>query len=59
MKDKRNKKPFKETKLFAVIKKAAPKVLDGATDLLATAVPALSPLNNLVDKAIGVATQKI
>ena len=57
MKAKRNKKPFKDSKLFAVIKKVAPKVLDGATDLLATAVPALSPLNNLVDKAIGVAVE--
>lgn len=53
---KKNRKPFKDSKLFATIKKIAPNVLDGATDIMATAVPALAPLNNVIDRAIGVAT---
>jgi cell shape-determining protein MreC len=53
---KKNRKPFKDSKLFATIKKIAPNVLDSATDIMATAVPALSPLNNIIDKAIGVAS---
>jgi hypothetical protein len=53
---KKDKKPFKDSKLFSVIKKVAPNVLDSATDLMATAIPALSPLNNIIDKAIGVAS---
>lgn len=57
MKDK-NKKPFKDSKLFQTIKRVAPNVLDGATDLVATAVPALAPLNNLIDAAIGIAADE-
>lgn len=57
-KRKRNKKPFKDSKLFSLISSVAPEVIDGATDILATAVPAFSPINNLVDKAIGVANEK-
>ena len=53
---KKDKKPFKDSKLFSVIKKVAPNVLDSATDLMATAVPALSPLNDIIDRAIGVAS---
>lgn len=52
------KKKFKDSALFGVIKSVAPQVLDGATDLVATAFPALAPLNNLVDKAIGIAKEK-
>ncbi len=47
--------PFKDSKIFGVIKDIAPAVLDGATDLVATAFPALAPVNNLIDKAIDVA----
>ena len=54
----KNKKPFKDSKLFQTIKRVAPNVLDGATDLVATAVPALAPLNNLIDAAIGVAADE-
>jgi hypothetical protein len=52
---KKERKPFKDSALFGIIKSVAPEVLDGATDLVATAFPALAPVNNLVDKALGVA----
>lgn len=45
-------KQFKDSPLFGIIKSVAPDILDGATDLVATAFPALAPLNNLVDKAL-------
>ena len=50
--------PFKDSKLLGVIKSVAPEVLDGATDLLATAFPALAPVNNLVDKALACVKDK-
>lgn len=43
---------FKDSPLFGIIKNLAPDLLDGATDLVATAFPALAPINNLVDKAL-------
>jgi len=52
-----SKKRFKNSKLFAAIKKVAPNVLDGATDVIATAIPALAPLNVLIDSAINAAQE--
>ena len=43
---------FKDSQLFGIVKSLAPDLLDGATDLVATAFPALAPINNLVDKAL-------
>ena len=58
IKGKRNKKLFKDSKLFSLISSVAPEVIDSATDIIATAVPAFSPINNLVDRAIGIANDK-
>ena len=51
-KQKKNRKKFKETKLFQTIKKFAPEVLDKATDIAATVFPPLGIVNNIVDTGI-------
>jgi hypothetical protein len=51
-KQKKNRKKFKDTKLFATIKKFAPEVLDKATDIAATVFPPLGIVNNIVDTGI-------
>lgn len=49
----KNKKPFKDTKLFQTIKQVAPAALDVVTDVAATVYPPLSIVDNLVDVALG------
>jgi|MDSV01.1.fsa_nt_gb hypothetical protein len=51
-KQKKNRKKFKDTKLFQTIKKFAPEVLDKATDIAATVFPPLGIVNNIVDTGI-------
>lgn len=51
----KKKKKFKDSKLFKTIKEVAPQVLDTVTDIAADVYPPLGAVNNLVDKALGVA----
>jgi hypothetical protein len=52
---KKNGIKFKDTAIFKTIKNIAPEVLDTVTDIAATIYPPLGVVNNLVDKALGVA----
>jgi hypothetical protein len=54
MSEKKRKK-FKDSKLFKTIKEVAPQVLDTVTDIAADVYPPLGAVNELVDKALGVA----
>jgi hypothetical protein len=54
----KQKKKFKDSKLFQTIKNVAPEVLDTVTDIAADVYPPLGVVNNLVDKALGVAQDK-
>jgi hypothetical protein len=54
----KEKKKFKDSKLFQTIKNVAPEVLDTVTDIAADVYPPLGVVNNLVDKALGVAQDK-
>jgi len=54
----KQKKKFKDSKLFQTIKNVAPEVLDTVTDIAADVYPPLGVVNNLVDKALGVAKEK-
>lgn len=51
----KKKKKFKDSKLFKTIKEVAPQVLDTVTDIAADVYPPLGAVNELVDKALGVA----
>lgn len=57
MSEKKRKK-FKDSKLFKTIKDVAPQVLDTVTDIAADVYPPLGVVNNLVDKALGVAQEE-
>lgn len=52
------KKKFKDTKIFSVIKNIAPEALDMVTDVAASVYPPLGVVNTMVDKALGVAKDK-
>lgn len=54
----KKKKKFKDSKLFKTIKDVAPQVLDTVTDIAADVYPPLGVVNNLVDKALGVAQEE-
>ena len=54
----KKKKKFKDSKLFKTIKEVAPQVLDTVTDIAADVYPPLGAVNDLVDKALGVAQEE-
>lgn len=51
-KEKKEKKPFKETGVFKAIKNVAPDILDTVTDVAASIYPPLGIVNTMVDKAL-------
>lgn len=51
----KEKKKFKDSALFGVIKQVAPEVLDKATDIAASIYPPLGIVNTVVDSALDMA----
>lgn len=48
----KEKKKFKDSALFGVIKQVAPEILDKATDVMASVYPPLGIVNTIVDSGI-------
>jgi len=55
---KKDRKKFKDTKLFATIKQFAPEILDKATDIAATIFPPLGVVNAIIDTGLDILKAK-